>query len=166
MIHKCDRCDNPASHHLLEIGAGKKVVEKYLCQKHALEAGVAAQPQSIPVTDLFEKLVLKHAGLKLQNPKLACNSCGMTFDEFRKGGLLGCADCYKTLERLLNPLLERAQEGASKHIGKVPTRAGVDELRQQRLRQLRSELEQAVASEQYERAANLRDQLKATEETE
>lgn len=164
MMHKCDRCDSPATCHLTEIVSGKKVVEKHLCQKHAVEEGVVVQPSELPPAELLEKLVLKHVGNSFPGTNLSCPDCGTTFEEFRKGGLLGCPACYKAMERALGPILSRTQEGATHHVGKVPARAGVNELRQNRLRQLRTELEQAVAKEQYERAASLRDQLKATEE--
>lgn len=158
MSFKCDRCDQQATVHLIEIKAGQKV-EKHLCERHAVEEGVAVKMDPAPLNDLLEKFVLKHAGAVSEPAELACEYCGTTYDEFRRTGLLGCPECYQTFETALSPLLERAHEGASRHIGKVPSRAGIDELRQQRLRQLRRELEEAVAAEQYERAARLRDQL-------
>ena len=162
MSLKCDRCDTQATVHLIEIKGGQKV-EKHLCERHAVEEGVAVKMNPAPLNELLEKFVLKHAGGVAEPAELTCPHCGLTYEEFRRTGLLGCPECYQTFETALAPLLERAHEGASRHIGKVPSRAGVDELRQQRLRQLRRELEEAVASEQYERAARLRDQLSQAE---
>jgi protein arginine kinase activator len=162
MSLKCDRCDNQATVHLIEIKSGQKV-EKHLCERHAVEEGVAVKMNPAPLNDLLEKFVLKHAGGVAEPAELGCEHCGTTYDEFRRSGLLGCPECYRVFETALAPLLERAHEGASRHIGKVPSRAGIDELRQQRLRQLRRELEDAVAQEQYERAARLRDELNQEE---
>ncbi|MEX2673528.1 MAG: UvrB/UvrC motif-containing protein [Phycisphaeraceae bacterium] len=162
---KCDHCDNQATVHLIEIQGGKKV-EKHLCEVHAVEEGVAVKVQNAPINELLEKFVLKHSQGGEETGKPAanrCEGCGMTYEEFRKSGLLGCAQCYETFEKALTPLLERAHEGASRHLGKVPTHAGINELRQQRLRQLRRELEEAVAAEQYERAAKLRDRVNEVE---
>ena len=61
------------------------------------------------------------------------------------------------------PLLERVHEGASQHVGKVPSRAGTDERRPAALLRLRAALKDAVAEEDYERAARLRDQIKELE---
>ena len=163
MSIKCDRCENQATVHLTEIRSGQKV-EKHLCERHAVEEGVAVKMNPAPLNDLLEKFVLKHAGGGVAEPaELGCDQCGLTYDEFRRTGLLGCPECYRAFETALAPLLERAHEGACRHVGKAPSRAGVDEVRQQRLRQLRRELDEAVASEQYERAARLRDQLSQAE---
>jgi len=156
---KCDHCDKPATVHLIEIHNGEQV-EKHLCEQHAIEEGVAVKVNEQPINELLEKFVLKHSKVEVPSNTLRCETCRLTYDEFRRSGLLGCPDCYHAFEGLLAPLLERAHQGASRHLGKVPSRAGVDELRQQRLMQLRRELDDAVAAEQYERAASIRDQLK------
>ena len=162
---KCDHCDNQATVHLIEIQDGKKV-EKHLCENHAVEEGVAVKVQNAPINELLEKFVLKHSqeGEDPGRPVTTrCEGCGISYEEFRKSGLLGCSQCYGAFDRMLMPLLERAQEGATRHLGKVPTHAGINELRQQRLRQLRRELEEAVAAEQYERAAKIRDRVNEVE---
>ena len=155
---KCDKCDQPATVHLIEIVNGKKI-EKHLCEKHAIEDGVTVKMTAAPINELLEKFVMKHTGEEEVTSETVCGNCGMTWDLFRKRGLLGCPACYETFESNLQPLLERAHEGANRHVGKAPSCAGTDELRQQRLMQLRRELDQAVASEQYERAAALRDEV-------
>lgn len=169
---KCDLCDNQATVHLIEIRGGKKL-EKHLCELHAVEEGVAGKVPPAPINELLEKFVLKPpttptapgvADAEAAPAPLVCETCGMSYEQFRKAGLLGCPDCYRAFDSSLEPLLERAHEGANRHLGKVPTHAGIDELRQQRLLQLRRELEEAVAAEQYERAAALRDQLQQAEQ--
>ena len=163
---KCDRCDNQATVHLIEIKEGQKI-EKHLCETCAVDEGVAVKVQSAPINELLEKFVLKHSGSSAESDSaaspLGCDQCGMTYEDFRRNGLLGCPNCYHAFEIALAPLLERAHEGSDQHLGKVPTRAGVDEIRQQRLLQLRRDLADAVASEEYEKAANLRDELTQTE---
>jgi protein arginine kinase activator len=159
---KCDKCDNPATVHLIEIKNGKKL-EKHLCEQHAAEEGVTVKISNAPINELLEKFVLKHSGAEVRAAQLTCESCGMTYAEFRKNGLLGCPECYSAFESALMPLLERAHDGASQHLGKAPTQAGPDEQRQRRLLQLRREMEEAVASEQYELAARLRDSIRKIE---
>lgn len=167
---KCDKCDNQATVHLIEIVDGEKI-EKHLCEAHAGEAGVTAKSPSTPINELLKNFVLKHSGTG--EPDFAppatgqvCESCGLTYSQFRKKGLLGCPACYEAFEEQLGPLLERAHEGSSQHIGKLPARAGADQVRQQRLLQLRRELDRAVCQEQYEAAARLRDEVRQLEEAE
>src|SRR5918997_73979 len=96
----------------------------------------------------------------------ACDACGVTWTEFRQGGLFGCPNDYTLFEKDLTPLLQRAHEGATHHVGKVPTRrggTGVPMKRQVDLTKLRKELAKAVEAEDYERAAKLRDQIRQAE---
>ena len=185
---KCDQCDQEATVHELRVVSGKKV-ERHLCEKCARKQGIAVQP-TISVPELIEKY-MQQAAQGAAKPAegsptaraTACPSCGTTYVEFRQSGLLGCAECYKAFEQQLGPLLERAHEGGSHHVGKVPRRAlaggraregsaqvgpraimGDAAQRAARIAALRKQLDEAVRTEQYERAATLRDELrKATE---
>ena len=90
----------------------------------------------------------------------------MTWAEFRQSGLLGCEQDYTQYEKDLAPLLLRAHEGATHHVGKVPTRrgaSGVPMKRQIDVSKLRKDLSRAVEAEDYERAAKLRDQIRVAE---
>ncbi|MBI1370403.1 MAG: hypothetical protein GC162_17340 [Planctomycetes bacterium] len=159
----CDHCKNPATVHLIEMTKAGQKVEKHLCEEHARQEGIMVKVNQAPINELLEKFVMKHSGTTVSPTTLRCDRCGLTYEEFRKTGLLGCADCYTAFGSALMPLLERAHEGAGRHLGKVPAHAGASEVRQQRLRQLREELDRAVAAEQYERAATLRDKLSQVE---
>lgn len=156
---KCDRCDNEATVHEVTIHKGQKV-EKHLCEQCAQEDGIAVQSQSIPPSLLQQFTV----GIGQQAPKAnrapTCGNCGMTYTEFRQHGLLGCPDCYHAFEKQLVPLLERAQEGGTEHIGKTPHRSVGALQRQRKLTVLRKQLADALAAEHYERAAELRDELR------
>lgn len=173
---KCDLCDNEATVRETTIEQGVPV-EKHLCEGCAAKEGLAAHPGAGAA---FIKGVVIQAGpgVVIQTPGKApcCPACSLTFSEFKAGGLLGCQNCYRTFEALLAPLVERAHEGGVKHAGKSPRRqtsgagapriAGLSlEERAQRLRSIRKELESAVAAEQYELAARLRDELRRLSET-
>lgn len=158
MKRKCDHCENEATVHEVMIRSGQKV-EKHLCESCAREEGIAAQSQA-PIADLITKFVISQAvGEKAQSKTGVCPSCGMSFNDFRQHGLLGCPECYTAFEKSLGPMIERAHEGATHHIGKSPKRAGGCADRQQRIVLLRKQLNEAIIAEQYERAASLRDQL-------
>ena len=111
---------------------------------------------------------MAHSGLQ-KEAGLECEHCGMTWAEFRQGGLLGCSHDYEVFEKDLTPLLQRAHEGATHHVGKVPTRrrrgGRVTMKRQIDVTKLRKELAKAVELEDYERAAKLRDQIRQAEES-
>ena len=160
MAYKCDKCGQEATVHLTEIVQGEKH-EKHLCEDCAVSEGVTIKTQ-VPISQILEELVLQSAaGGELA--RLSCDVCGLTFLEFRQQGLLGCPNDYKAFEKVLVPLLERAHEGASFHTGNIPANADEDERTQAQLLRLRSQLKEAVEHEDYERAANLRDQIKELE---
>ncbi len=168
MKRKCDKCSRPATHHSVEIVKGEKI-EKHLCDAHAAEEGLSLQAVHTPINELLTNFVKLHAGVESDDDTktagdLVCDQCGITFSDFRESSLLGCPHCYTTFEAPLGPLLERAHEGGTHHIGKVPRRAGVAEQRQAQLSRLRRRLDDAVEAEDYELAAQLRDELTTMED--
>lgn len=160
MKNKCDNCDRQATVHLTEIVEGEKL-EKHLCEVCAASEGITIQT-GMGIGQMLEDFIM-HTEHAKQLSELVCDRCGMSFLEFRHGGLLGCPHDYDAFSSALEPLLLRAHEGASHHTGKVPAHAGSDEHRQNELLRLRSELKQTVQAEEYERAARIRDQIKELE---
>jgi len=161
---KCDSCNKPATVHLTEIKHGKKI-EKHLCEQCAAQNEGLPVKSHTPINELLTNFVMAHSGLQ-KDLGLACETCGITWAEFRQSGLFGCANDYQTFEKDLTPLLQRAHEGATHHVGKVPTRrggTGVPMKRQVDLTKLRKELAKAVEAEDYERAAKIRDQIRQAE---
>jgi protein-arginine kinase activator protein McsA len=88
-----------------------------------------------------------------------CPGCGLPFADFRQTGLLGCPACYDAFMPQIGAVIERAQAGAVHHVGRSPQRLEGMADRVALRKRLMQELETAIAAEQYERAARLRDQL-------
>lgn len=162
----CENChQNEATVHLTQIVDGK--VEKYhLCEGCAEQKGVDVHGQPMDLGGVLETLKEQLAQLKenTEEPRPArsavCPACGMTRTEILKKGRLGCDRCYEFFGAEMLPVVVSLQHG-DQHLGKVPRRASdrmktsVEQVR------LRRELDKAVAGENYERAAHLRDQIKA-----
>ncbi len=158
---KCDHCEKPAIVHEIVIQQGNSS-EVHLCAEHAIAAGYPL-PIEQPIADIFPKLgaVVKVEGAVTKERTPKCAACGLTFASFRKTATLGCPACYEAFMPLLEQVIGRAQRGATHHVGRSPP-GGVDSERLQNLRaKLMHDLEVAVAGEDYERAAKLRDELKA-----
>ncbi len=162
MKFRCDNCTKPATIHLTEIVDGQKI-EKHLCEDCAVGEGITVKA-NVPISQLLESFILQTTDTE-QGPTQTCDVCGLTFSEFRDQGLLGCPHDYDAFEDSLIPLLERAHEGGSQHVGKVPHRAGSSQKKQNAILRLRTELRGAIAAEDYERAAALRDQIKELEKS-
>jgi len=168
---RCDQCDNEATVHEVTV-VGNQKVEKHLCESCAQAEGLTTQPTE-PINALLSKFIMA-PGLvqqavtgggkqKNENKAPSCPECGMTWMEFRKSGLLGCSQCYETFESRMAPLIERAQEGATHHVGKAPRGSAGLADHQRTLRTLRAELTEAIEAEQYEHAAQLRDSISEIE---
>jgi len=162
---KCDLCNRPATVHLTEIRNGRKL-EKHLCEQCAAKLESMPLKSHTPINQLLTNFVMAHSGA-VQEAAAVCEGCGMTWSEFRQKGLFGCAHDYDVFERDLSPLIQRAHEGATHHVGKSPRRSpeGAQvQRRQAALARLRRELACAVESENYEAAAKLRDQIRELEQ--
>ena len=88
--------------------------------------------------------------------------CGFTQADFKKTGRLGCSACYVTFAEGLGSLLKAMHKG-TEHVGKLPERAQRAMELSERMRALTENLQKAVAEENYETAASLRDQIKQLE---
>lgn len=156
----CDNCgDNEAILHLTKI-ENNQLVSSHLCEscaaKEGLEPAVGSANQ--PLTDFLSQL--GRSGEAGGGP---CAYCGLRLEDFKKTGRLGCSHCYVTFEGHLKPLLRRLH-GGSQHIGKVylPPNPSIAE-REERLAGLRRKLDRAVESEDFERAAQIRDMIRSLE---
>jgi protein arginine kinase activator len=101
----------------------------------------------------------------MEEPNAApCEVCGMKFVEFRNSGRLGCAHDYDHFREDLLSLLESIH-GDVKHAGKRPQRTPKPAGALQELSGLRRQLQDAVKEEDYENAAQLRDQIRHLEQS-
>jgi protein arginine kinase activator len=171
---KCDLCDAEATVHETQIVNGQVMVRR-LCERHAAEVGLTGH-SSVSIPAGGSSVVLS---VQQQGSGLKCGTCGLSFAAFRQHGLLGCSGCYEAFEDKLSPLIERAHQGSTHHIGKTPKRMlataregdqeaiervlGGAKERAERVALLRKQLEEAISMEQYERAAALRDELRPLE---
>jgi protein arginine kinase activator len=166
-MHLCERCNKPASVHMTEISGGKPH-DVHLCDACAQEAGYVQQAH-VPINELLNQFLKAHA--QVNEPSVTrCPDCGMSWQEFKDTGLLGCPKDYDLFVNQLNGVIERAQQGGNHHTGKAaetsadkPRPDDAVRLRQAELNRLRKELARAVEDESYERAAQLRDQIRNLE---
>jgi protein arginine kinase activator len=162
----CERCGKPGTVTVTDISNGKRT-EHHLCDQCAQEAGYVTQSH-VPINELLNPFLKAHAQMA-DTQSTRCPECGMSWQEFKDTGLLGCYRDYALFEPQLSGVIERAQNGGTHHTGKNPPAKGPGrtsdavKLRQAELQRLRRELARAVEDESYEQAARLRDQIKVLE---
>jgi len=155
---KCENCGKkPATVHLTEINDDDKV-ERHLCDDCAQEITTHV-PKSFNPAEFLTSLISQVAPEIKEMSKTKCANCGLSYLEFRSQGRLGCANDYDAFEKGLVPILEKIH-GSAQHKGKVPAASDTGAAQQSEVVRLRREQEEAVAAEDYERAAVLRDELR------
>ena len=166
---KCDSCGKEnANIHMTSIVNGVKE-EYHYCQQCANQK---EQGQGSMFSSMFDDTFFNNQFFAnvmypqsaLGNSKLsACPQCGMTISAFNHQGRLGCDKCYEAFQQHLVPLIKRIQ-GSTSYEGRLPQR-GAEALKiEQTIKQLRNDLIQAVKQEQFEKAAQIRDEIKSLEQ--
>ncbi|MDR2657650.1 MAG: UvrB/UvrC motif-containing protein [Oscillospiraceae bacterium] len=154
----CESChQQPATVHLTTIVGGEKI-EQHLCaaccQKHKQALTMAG------MSTLLLNLLQGSSTPTSDQPDIRCETCGQTFDMFQKSGMLGCPRCYESFRAHLTPLLTRIH-GNARHTGRAPSRTEEQSHIRRRMDALKREMDRAVADEDFELAAKLRDELRA-----
>lgn len=163
---QCQKCDKTATFHITEL-AGGKPQELHLCEEHArsyLQQGDddQAAPPSLAGVLAHQLAVGQTAEDLARLDQQSCPVCGITFYEFRNQGRFGCPHDYVCFAEELDPLLVNIH-GETEHVGKCPKHSAGDSGQQTELIRLRREMKEAVAAEQYERASELRDEIRRIE---
>ncbi|OFI06926.1 UvrB/uvrC motif protein [Clostridium acetireducens DSM 10703] len=166
----CEFCKkNEANVHITKVINGVKK-ELRLCDKCA--KGIQGM-DFMPVIDFPSHFTFQNflSGIMeyLNDPyeekksyKLFCKNCGTPYNEFRKKGLLGCSQCYDNFKSVLLPVIKRVQ-GNVEHTGKIPNKLGKDLIIKRKIVKLKEDLQKAIATEEYEKAAEIRDLIKEIE---
>ena len=166
----CDLCSkNEASVHLTEV-VNNETRELHLCETCAREKGAEAVEQ--PFAGGLAELLAGLADLSTKLPEgaavqaITCSQCGLTYEDFKKSGRLGCGGCYESFRRVLAPLLKKIH-GSAEHAGRVPppvpSAVKTEEQPKPDLPRLKEQLKAAVETESFEEAAKLRDKIRVME---
>jgi protein arginine kinase activator len=157
----CQRCEDEATVHLIESDDGRRR-EVHLCPRCARKAGLGPpEGPALPgLEGVVQALIVAHVGeLTGELAELACPDCGLKFMTARSEGRLGCPADYEIFAKGLLPLISH-QHGATRHVGKAPKRRRPFVAADRARLRARAELRDAIALEDYERAARLRDSLR------
>jgi protein arginine kinase activator len=158
---QCELCkEHEATVHLTQV-VGSEVKKVNLCEGCAAKSGLDIKG-TISITDLLMGLsgAGQPAARAAPGRDRACPRCHMRREDFKKTGRLGCADCYATFAEELAPMLHQMHR-AQQHTGKVPARESQRAQATAETSALHRALEKAIAEENFEEAAKLRDRIQA-----
>lgn len=165
----CQECGKrPSSLHFTKIVNGEKT-EFHICEACAREKGeIPGSPNGFSIHSLLSGILdldsMVGKGISDIKPQesIRCSNCGMTYTQFSKIGRFGCSNCYSAFSNHLNPLIKRIH-GNVTHSGKIPKRSGGKIQKKRQLDQLRLDLQMAISSEEFEKAAQIRDRIRELE---
>ncbi len=170
---RCQDCqDREAQVNLTQIINNEKTTLN-LCKECAAARGFHSPLENVPfpLAEILEGLASAGAGYKKSAvAQVTCPNCGLTFEEFTGLGRFGCGQCYKAFRPQLEPIMRKIH-GASLHRGRSPVVVDKPEsdnsevlpIREEE--RLEEELAKAIESEDFERAAEIRDKLKLMRES-
>lgn len=167
----CERCKkNEATMKLTKIINNKKTVTN-LCAECAREASNQVPSAIEDFGSMLSGLLgldmlWKTSPVKNLSVK-ACPACGMTREDIMREGKLGCGQCYITFIDEIRPLLRKIH-GNCLHHGSIPNTEAVTPKEEKKsaapekspLEALQEKMKEAIAKEDFESAAAIRDQIK------
>lgn len=161
----CDKCKkNTATTHLKRSVNGQ-TTEFHLCSYCAAQMGYL---HNNGIVDMLASMFSESLLLNPASSNVRCKTCGATFNDIASLGKAGCPNCYETFENELKSSLNNIHGNVS-HIGKKPNSSAFTvteskpapvKTNEQKEAELKQLLKKAIAEENFEEAAKLRDLIK------
>ena len=163
---QCQECNNATASVHVKKRQGDEEISIHLCRSCAQKMGWNNPLEDVkfPLAQFISSMMNDISGSESQQGGIEsagqCSECGLSFQEFSRTGRLGCGHCYDAFRDSMQDLLRRIHGGVH-HQGKRP--AGAPKTRKSsktsNMRQVKAELEKAIADEDFKQAAQLRDKL-------
>ncbi len=158
---KCEICGkNEANVHIQQM-MGSEVFELHLCDACANKRGISENENKIDISisQLLTGLVDIKEEANDDTVRQVCPHCGKKFEDFRKDGRLGCAECYNSFHQEISQLLMNIA-GSRQHKGKYPKKLKAYKTILIDKESVKQKLQKAIENEDYEAAAVLRDRIR------
>lgn len=157
----CEECKVNEASCTLSVMVGDKVTTRHLCSDCMEKMNQTLTSGNI--RSLLSSILSAITGNDTPEEKkaeLVCPRCHTTLSQFTRTGRLGCPKCYEAFREQLQPMLLQIH-GRTQHAGRQPLRSEEAQRARTRQQELTRLMDEAVALEDFEQAAVLRDQLKA-----
>ncbi len=162
----CDECGQNEAVYTVSVMMGGEITQRRLCpdcmakMNMNLSAGNVKKMLSAILSALTgqEEQAAEEPAVS-EEDDVVCERCGTSLSRFTKSGKLGCPHCYTAFREKLTPMLQQIH-GRVQHAGRKPTQDEAAQQRRTTYERLTRHLEAAVAVEDYETAAVIRDHLK------
>ena len=157
----CEKCGKHTATTHLKRTINGKTTEHHLCSACAAQEGIGGVFGGLNLGNFWGSLLAEPA-VQSAGDVARCESCGKTFREIASSGRAGCPACYTAFYDRLLPSIQRIH-GKTAHVGKVPVGADDTVRRERELQDLRDKLNRAIAAQEYEKCAEIRDRIRELE---
>lgn len=161
----CDICkQNEALISVEQISDGVKK-NMYLCNECAAKFGFAAFSENIDISvkNIFRKYEFNKQLEQQQQTSPVCPHCGQKLFDIRFKHKIGCANCFMTFQNEIAEILKQKKKDLQ-YTGAIQKAKVIGFEEKITAAGLKQALQKAIEAEEYERAALLRDELKALEQ--
>ncbi len=163
----CEECGQREASCTVAVMMDGQVTHRHLCGEclAKMNSAIAAGGVQKVLSALMSALTgsARAAAAEAPQEDVACPECGTAFSTVAKTGRLGCPQCYRAFEERLKPMLQQ-YHGHMHHVGRTTPENEAIQHRRARREKLSRQLNQAIAMEDYETAALLRDQMRVLAE--
>ncbi|MBR4081439.1 MAG: UvrB/UvrC motif-containing protein [Clostridia bacterium] len=157
----CEECKVNEASFSISVVVGDEVKTRHLCGECMSRMNMDLQSGNIKglLSSILSAITGKDTPAE-KTPDIVCPRCRTTLGQFTKSGRLGCPACYEAFREQLQPMLLQIH-GRVQHAGREPLNTSEAQIQRSRQEELTRRMEEAVAKEDFETAAMLRDQLRA-----
>ena len=157
----CEECKQKEASYTISVMVGGEVTTRHLCGDCMAKMNMDIASGNIKsLLSTILSAITGDTAPGSAEKDVICPRCGMTLSEFTRTGHLGCPKCYEAFREQLQPMLLQIH-GRVQHAGRQPLSTAEEQRKRSATELLQRQMEQAVALEDFETAAKLRDQIRA-----
>ena len=157
----CEECKTNEASYTISVMVGGEITTRHLCGDCMAKMNMDIASGNIKsLLSTILSAITGDTASGSAEKEVTCPRCGMTLSEFTRTGHLGCPKCYEAFREQLQPMLLQIH-GRVQHAGRQPLSTAEEQRKRSATEQLQRQMEQAVALEDFETAAKLRDQIRA-----
>ena len=153
----CEECKTNEASYTISVMVGGEITTRHLCGDCMAKMNMDIASGNIKsLLSTILSAITGDTAPGSTEKDVTCPRCGMALSEFTRTGHLGCPKCYEAFREQLQPMLLQIH-GRVQHAGRQPLSTAEEQRKRSATEQLQRQMEQAVALEDFETAAKLRD---------
>lgn len=157
----CEECKVNEASYTVSVQVDEEITTRHLCGEcmDKMNASIASGNIKSLLSSILSAMTGKATPDEARK-EIVCPRCHTSLSQFTQSGRLGCPGCYEAFHQQLQPMLLQIH-GRVQHAGRKPLHTEAAQRSRSRQECLARQMEEAVAVEDFETAARIRDQLKA-----